>query len=491
MNRIRQFAGQTIIYGLGHILSRIVFFLLITVYLTYRLKDSYQYGIYTDLYAIAALLLVLFSMRLDTAYFRFGSQEQYRTDAFASAFLPIVISAALLVFIGYLWAQPIAILLKYPDSPHYVLWFSIIMAFDILALLPFARLRLENKARLFVSYKVLNVVMTLVLVLFFLEVLPLYDTASLGFLPHLKHEIDYVFLANLISSIFIFLLLAFKMRKVSFAVSGSLCVKMLYYAFPLILVGVCGQFNQYFAVPLQKYFLGDNVIANISSGGIYGGSQKIASIFLLFTTAFNYAAEPFFFNNASHQSREELYGKICRLFTLIGGVLILTIYLGIDIFKYLIEKSFHEGLVVIPLLLIAYLFLGIYYNVSIWYKLSDKTMFGAIISFVGVIITTVISLYFLPRVGYIASAWAAVITFFVMLVLAFGLGQKFFPITYPVRKILINIAIILLLIIISYYTRIYMPYWLYLLIGACSWAGYLIYVWYAEKTEWLGIFTRR
>lgn len=491
MNKIRQFAGQTLIYGLGHILSRIVFFLLITVYLTYRLKDTFQYGIYTDLYAYAALLIVLFSLRLDTAYFRFGSRPDTQTDALGSAFLPIIFSSALVLALGNVFAQPIAVMLEYPESPHYVRWFSIIMALDIMALLPYAHLRLSNKARSFVKFKVFNVMLTMALVLLFLEVIPLTLLKTYPVFSGIQFEIDLVFIANLISSAVILLLLVINMRRVRFGFNSTLCKKMIYYALPLVLVGVCGQFNQYFAVPLQKYFLGNGVVENLSSGGIYGGSQKIASIFLLFTTAFNYAAEPFFFNNAEENSREAYYGKICRLFTLLGGVLILTIFLGIDIFKYMIESSFHEGVVVIPILLLSYLFLGLYYNVSIWYKLADKTMYGALISLVGVVITSFISIYFLPKVGFIASAWAALATFLSMLILAYLIGRKVFPISYPVKAIIRDIGLIVCFMLISYAARQYLHQVFYWLINILLWIVFIYFVWVQEKSEWLGIIKNR
>ncbi len=489
MNRIRQFAGQTITYGLGHILSRILFFLLITVYLTYRLKDSYQYGIYTDLYAYVSILLVLFSMRLDTALFRFGAKSQNNPAAFGSALVAVFLSAVFVVSVGFLFDNKIASLLYYPESPHYVRWFSIILAFDILSLLPYAKLRLENKAAFFVYCKIFNVVFTVSLVLLFLELLPkeAFGKGVLSFIPLYRFEIDYVFLANLISSIAVFLVLLFSLRSTKFYFNSPLLKKMLYYSFPLIVVGICGSFNQYFAVPLQKFFLGEDVISNISSGGTYGASQKIASIFLLFTTAFNYAAEPFFFNNASEEDRNNLYGKICRLFVLIGGIIVLAIYLGIDLFKFLIDSSLREAIFVVPILLLAYLLLGIYYNISIWYKLSDKTIYGAFISFIGVIITSIISIVYLPKFGYSVSAWAALATFFTMVILAYFLGQKHFPIDYPVKKISFNIIIVLGIMALSYFANTcFMPTVFYSL-NALLFVAYLIYTWKVERTQWLSI----
>ncbi|MBT8191752.1 MAG: oligosaccharide flippase family protein [Bacteroidia bacterium] len=490
MNRIRQFAGQTVIYGLGHILSRILFFLLITVYLTYRLKDQYQYGIYTDLYAYVSLLIILFSLRMDTAFFRFGSKAENKDFAFSTAIFPVFISSLVLLILGFIFAKPIAAALYYPDSPHYVRWFSLILAFDILSLLPYARLRLKNKARFFVYCKVFNVIFTIALVMLFLEIIPRekLGTGALFFIPALAYDIDYVFLANLIASIAVFIILLINLGPIAIRINKDLLRKMLYYSFPLIVVGVFGSFNQFFAVPLQKYFLGEDVINNISNGGVYGASQKIASIFLLFTTAFNYAAEPFFFNNASADDRKALYGKICRLFVLIGGLLILIIFLGIDLFQLLVDQSFREAIFVVPILLMAYLFLGIYYNISIWYKLSDKTVYGALISFIGVVITLFISLIYLPKIGYVASAWAALLTFLTMVLLAYSIGQKLFPISYPVKKILLNILVIVFLMFASVYLGNLIGNPVRYLINGLLLVAYIYYVWESEKEEWKGLY---
>lgn len=492
MNKIRQFAGQTITYGLGHILSKIFFFLLITVYLTYKFKDDYQYGVYTDLYAYASLLIVLFSLRMDTAFFRFGSNKDLRVSVFGSALIPVILSSGLILVIGFLFAQPIAETLHYPDRPHYVRWFAAILAFDILALLPFARLRLENRARTFVLTKIFNVLFTTALVLLFLEVLPFDKIGSgfLSFIPKLPYEVDYVFLANLISSCVVLIVLLKLMGSIKLNFDRTQIKKMLYYSFPLIIVGVCGSFNQFFAVPLQKYLLGSSVVDNISNAGTYGASQKIASIFILFTTAFNYAAEPFFFNNREEEDKQNLYGQICRLFVLLGGVLVLVITLGLDLFKFLIDGSMREAIYLVPILLVAYLFLGIYYNVSIWYKLADKTKYGAIISIVGVVITAVISLIYLPIIGYDASAWAALATFIVMVILAYALGQKHFPINYPVGKIFFNILIIAGIVFLSTVLKDRLESTLYYLSNGLLLAIYLMYVWYAEKEQWLGLFNR-
>ena len=211
--------------------------------------------------------------------------------------------------------------------------------------------------------------------------------------------------------------------------------------------------NQFFGVPLQKYFLGSDIDLNKDQAGVYGAVQKIPALLAMFTTAYNYAAEPFFFRNADRKDSNHLYGDIALFFTIVAGLVVLGIFFFIDVFQYFIGPSFREGLFIIPFLLISYLLLGLYYNVSIWYKLSDNTIYGAGIATVGAIITLAVNMLFLPTSGIIASAYAALACYGIMVVLAYFLGQVKYPINYPVRSIIIVISLITLLICAGSFLR--------------------------------------
>ncbi len=490
MSLLKQLAGQTVIYGLGHILTRIVYFVLITTYLTYRFEDTFQYAIYVDLYAYASILLVVLSYRMDTAFFRFGSKKENRYNAFNSGLSVLLFTTAVFAVLGFTFARELAVLLKYPDSSHYIRWFTVIISLDTLALLPYAKLRLENKARVFVGFRIFNVLITASLVLFFLEVLPEVRTSSFfAFIPELKYEIDFVFVSNIIASALVLFGLMIKTKGYRFQVDFALWKKMFVYALPLVLVGIAGSFNQFFGVPLQKFFLGEDYYANMSEAGVYGAVQKIASLLALFTTAFNYAAEPFFFSNTELAQRSSLYGKVCRMFVLSGGVIVLGLFLFVDIFQFLIGSNFREGLFVLPILLVAYLFLGIYYNVSIWYKLSDNTSVGAIIALAGAVITLGLSVSFLPRIGYVASAWAALCTYLFMVAAAYLWGQRVYPIEYPVLKILTNLVVIVVIILLSNYIRPILGPSVYI-VNALLFAGYLLWCYYSERNEWRQLIAR-
>lgn len=490
MSRIKQFAGQTLIYGGGSILSRVINYLVFVVLLTYLLRDkTEEFGTYAFFYAYASVLITLFSFRLDTALFRYGNKQEGKLSAsFNTTLTAVIISALGLGLIGLSLAQPIADLIGFSDKPEYVRWFAFIMAFDVINLIPFAKLRLTNRAKAFALYKIFNVFLLVILALLFLVVLP--KTSLWSLLPERSSIVDWVFIANLIASGVLMLSLLPTMKGYRPKIDTALISKMVSYTFPLVIVGMANGFIQFFGVPLQKMFLGGEVMDNLGEAGVYDFTRRVAGLFVLFTTAFNYAAEPFFFNNSSEQDKKNLYGKICRLFVLVGGVILLGLYLGVDLLKYLADSNYWESLHLLPILLIAYLLLGIYYNVSIWYKLSDNTIYGAIISVIGVVITLVISIALLPRIGYAASAWATLATYAVMVILGYFIGQAKFPITYPVRKILQDLLVLILLIICAYLVKqnwgIGAKYFSFALLMV----GYLFYVWKSEEEEWRRVFGR-
>jgi len=485
MSLIKQFAGQAVIYGIGTILSRVVYFLLVSVFLTRLLEEPVQFGVYAKFYAYAAVLVTLFSFRFDTALFRYGNKNEDLDRAFNTALTPVLIGAIILFILGYFFCEPIAALIQSSGKPEYVRWFAYIMAFDVINLLPFAKLRLQSKAKSFALYKLANVFLSVILILFFLLVLPKHQAGLFSFLPQRSALIDWVFIANLIASGILFISLFPVYKSFRFHIDLPLLKKMVVYILPLVLVGMANGLIQFFAVPLQEFFLdGKTAENNLGEGGIYDATRRIAGLLIMFTTAFNYAAEPFFFNNSSASDRKAVYGKICRLFTLVGGLMVVGMVLSQDLLKYLLGANYRGDMQLLPVLLMAYLLLGIYYNVSIWYKLSDKTWYGAFISLVGVILTFAISICFLPQIGTAASAWSTLVSYLVMVILGYIIGQKIYPIDYPVKKILMDLLIITLVLgtaaLIRNEASIVIKYISYLILGIC----FLGYVWKVEEKEW-------
>ena len=448
MSLLKKLAGETAIYGLSHILSRVLLFIVFTFYLTRRFDgDTTEYGIYTDMYSYAAVILTILVFRMDTAFFRYGSKGDLQ-KVFNTGFIGVLGFCILVLFILLPNVDSLASVLEYNESPHYIKWFAYILVLDAITALVFARLRLQSRPRRFMFFKLLNVGLTLVLVLTFLEFLPKYfpvEFEQLNTFLGVSRQIDYVFFANLLASGAVVLAMIPEFRSFKFSFDYSLFKKMLWYSLPLVAVAIAGNINQAFAAPLQKYFLGDNILENLADAGVYGAAAKLAILLNLFTTAFNYAAEPFFFNNSDRKDSMEVYGKVALAFTIVACLAALGLIFYIDVIILLLDDSYRSGVNVVPILLFAYVFLGLYYNVSIWYKLKDKTYIGALISFMGAFITICISLWLLPKIGTIASAWSALACYVSMVIVGYIVGQRYYPVDYPVKRILFYIGGTLLL----------------------------------------------
>lgn len=438
MSLIKKLAGQTAIYGLSHIISRVLLFVVLTVYLTRRVGES-EYGVYADMYSYVTIILTILVFRMDTAMFRFGRDKKDAQKVFNTGFIGVLVFCLLSLFILIPLVNPISEWLQYNESPHYIRWFAFILALDALAALVFARFRLQNRPVRFVLYKLLNVGLTVIFILFFLEFMPNYFTGeyeSLKTFLNITRTIDFVFFSNLIASGVVLLAMLPEFKSLRFSFDYSLFKKMAWYALPLVFVGIAGSINQAFAAPLQRAFLGEGVLENLANVGVYAAAAKLAILLNLFTTAFNYAAEPFFFNNSDNKDSLKIYGKVALAFTIVACFATLGLIFYIDVITLLLGEKYKSGINVVPILLFAYIFLGLYYNVSIWYKLKDKTYIGALISFLGAFITITVSILLLPKMGAIASAWAALLCYISMVIAGYWMGQKHYPVEYPVLKIL-------------------------------------------------------
>ena len=449
---IKQLAGQTVIYGLSNILPRILHFVVFTIYLTYRFPKQFDFAVYLELYAYATIILVFMTYRMETAFFRFGADKAAREKAFSTALLPLIAIVLTLVILMVAFSNQIASLIDYPHKPYYIKWFAFILGFDALVALPYAKMRLDNKAKKFLFFRLANIFITIMVVLFCLEILPRFND-QISFIDYdATNRIDYVFIANLVASTCIFLLMFREFFKLKFQFDLSLWKKMIWYSLPLVIVGIAGSINQSFAPVLQKKFLAGDYINNMTNAGIYGAAAKLALLLNLFTVAFNYAAEPFFFNNAKNEDSKVVYGKVALAFTLVATSVLLFISAYMAQIGNILGPNYRAALPIVPILLYAYLFLGLYYNFSIWYKLDDKTYWGAIIAIVAAVITLIVSIYTLPQLGYIGSAWAALACYSFMALTGWLTGQKYYPIKYPVIKIMGYVILAFLFSIAIYYT---------------------------------------
>ncbi|MCB0705921.1 MAG: polysaccharide biosynthesis C-terminal domain-containing protein [Saprospiraceae bacterium] len=445
MSMIKKLAGETAIYGTSSILSRLLNYMILTPYLTRTFAEA-EYGVVSILYTYAAILIILFTYRMETAFFRFGSRDGQLDKAFSTASFSLIFSTiafSLLIWIGI---NPISEWLHFSAHPEYILTVLGMIGLDTLVAIPFARLRLENRPMLFAATKTLQIIFNIIFIFLFLKVLPgLYENghAWAGWFYRAENRIGDLFLANLLANGIILLILSPVYLRIRWVFDPVLWKTMLKYAGPLIIVGFAAVVNQLIALPLLEHLLPGDLQQNRAQTGIFSAASKLAVLMNLFTQAFNYAAEPFFFRHAQESDSREIYAQVGYAFSLVGSVVFLGISLFLEIVKYFLGPDLRGGLGVVPILLMAYLFLGLYYNFSIWYKLADRTRYGAYISLGGVVITLLINFIFvpMPAVGYYAAAWAAFFCYFFMATASYLSGRSFYPINYPLRRMGRSIAL--------------------------------------------------
>lgn len=423
MGKIKRLAGDTVLYGLGSIVPRFLNFLLVALHT--RVLTQAEYGLLTDILSLMAFLNVIYAFGMETTYFRFaskpGADEGRIFNQAQTAVMVISIGISILLAA---FAIPMANEFGIGSHPEYFYWVIGIMLIDALVVIPFAQLRLQKKALTFAAAKLVNVMIQIALNFYFLKVI--YDD-SVNF--------AYIILANLLSNAFflLFFTKAFKRWRPLF--DGTMIREMLRYAYPVMLTGLAGMTNEMFSRKTLRYWLPDNFYPGRTQNdvlGIFAAAYKYAVIMNLTIQAFRYAAEPFFFSNAADKNSPELFARINHYFTVFCCIILLGVGINLDLLSNYVGENFREAMNVVPILLLAYLFLGIYYNLSVWFKLTDKTYYGTYITTAGAIITILGNYFLIPIAGYEGSAVAALLCYFVMMIACYILGQKYYPIPYRV-----------------------------------------------------------
>ncbi len=435
-NPLKKLAGQTVVYGLGTILPRFINYGL-TPLLTYIFQRPVDYGINSELYAYVAFINVIFTYGMETAFFNFSNKEESREKVFNTTFSSIILSTLILSAVLYAFSGSIASWLQYPDKVNFIRWIILIIASDALMAIPYARMRLNNKAVKFATLKTTWVLVNVLLHVFFLVFCKFaYEAGETGVLASLyKPEIGigYSFLAGLIANGFSLLLMMGEFRKFSFGIDKELWARMLKYSWPLLILGLAGMVNETFDRLILKHLLPQGVGQHAQ--GVYGACYKISVLMIVFIQAFRYAAEPFFFNNAKDKDSKKVYAFVMKVFVIFCSFIFLGTMMNLPILKYIVSPPYWEGLAVVPILLVANLFLGVYFNLGIWYKLSGQTKYGASITIIGALVTLAINYAFVPAYSYMASAWATLAAYGIMMILSYLLGKKHFPINYNLRAI--------------------------------------------------------
>ncbi len=487
MSLLKKLAGETAIYGVSSILGRLLNYVILTPYLT-RVFSPVEYGAFSDLYAYVAFLMVLLTFRMETTFFRYGRSSIDMDRAFSTAGVTLI-GTSILFLASALWlSQEIATLLTYPSHPEYIIWLAVILVFDTLAALPFARLRLENRPVRFAMIKVANIVINILFIFVFLEILTPWGQRAHYPIFADSQRLGWVFVANLIASGATHLMLIPTYRRIRWRFDATLWPKMMNYAAPLVIAGFAGVINQLVGVPMIKWLASENLAYNKAQMGIYSAAAKVAVLMNLFTQAFNYAAEPFFFRHADRGDSRVIYAQVGQAFTLIGSLAFLGIMLYIDIVERIIGPEFREGIGVVPLLLLANLMLGLFYNFSIWYKLADRTRIGGYIALGGSIITLSLNFYLIPRIGYFGPAYAALACYGFMALTSYAIGQREHPIPYPILRMASYTGSAILLFLLSGWLIDWLPekkLWWILGVNTLLFLVYLAFWYWLEKKRLL------
>jgi len=492
---IKKLAGQTVWYGASSIAARFLNYLL-TPYLTGALAIA-RYGEMSLVYAAIPFLNVIFTYGLETAYFRFSQKEEYKKDIYSTASLSIFISTILLTAVLLLYHTTVAHWLRLDEHPEFITYSAVIIALDTLSTLPFARLRQQGRPKKFATIRISSILITITLTYFFISVCPkiVADNPD-GFIAKYYQQnygVGYVIIANLIASAFTLLLLFKEMFFITWKFNTLLWKQMMLYSLPLIIAGFGGMINETFdRIMLGWWAPVHSVEAAKNEVGIYSACYKLSILISLFIQAFRMGAEPFFFKQAEGNNPQRTYARVMKFFVITICVMFLVVALYLDIWKYFLRnKNYWVGLKVVPILLLANMFLGIYYNLSIWYKLTHKTISGAYITLIGAFITLVINYFFIPYFSYMACAWATFFCYGSMMALSYTWGQKQYKIPYPTKKLCAYIILSVLLFfihkaIITFFTN----YAVNLLAASILLFSYIWFIFKIERKELQKIFPK-
>jgi len=449
MNEIRKLAGQTVIYGFGTVVPRFLNYALLTPFYTYIFGRE-EYGVVTELYAWMVLALVILTYGMETTYFRFAGKKGPADTVYSTALFSLLFTSALFIVAVSLFITPVSSFLGYASHPEYIKMFSWIVAVDAFASIPFAYLRGHNRPIVFSALKIINVLVTVTLVFFFLRWAPKILEGGGDWILKIYNpdfRVGYVFVANLAGSAVTLLCLIPFMLKIKPVFDKKLFSKMLAYSWPLLIGGMAGSLNEVLDKILLRRLIGG--AEGLSTVGLYGAGFKVGVLMSLFIQMYRFAAEPFFFEKAGKHDAKETYAITMKYFVITGLVLFLIINLYIEALQVIIGPVFRESLIVVPIISMGYLLLGIFINQSIWYKVDDRTIYGAWITILGAAVTIAGNVLFVPRFGYIAAAWSHVACYLSMVLVSYFVGLKYYPIKYEVGKLSLYIGVAILIILIS------------------------------------------
>ena len=440
MAGLKSLAKETAIYGVSSIVGRFLNYLLVPVYTIALPASSGGYGVVTNIYAWVALILVLLTCGMETGFFRFANKGQDDPmRVYSTTLLSVSIGSLVFVALGLLFLEPIAGWLEYGEHPWYIGMMLIVVAMDAIQSIPFAYLRYKKRPIKFAALKLLFIFLNIALNLFYYVILE-------------GNDVGYAFLFNLVCTSVVMVCMIPELRGFTYVLDKELLKRMLRYSLPLVILGVAGILNQVADKIIFPFVYPDEAEATVQLG-IYGAASKIAMIMAMFTQAFRFAYEPFVFGKSKEKDSREMYAQAMKFFIIFTLLAFLAVMFYLDILRHVIGRDYWDGLRVVPIVMAAEIFMGIYFNLSFWYKLIDETRWGAYFSLTGCTILILMNVFLIPKYGYIACAWAGFTGYGVAMLLSYFVGQKKYPIQYDLKAI----GMYVLLAAVLYVAAEYVP----------------------------------
>lgn len=478
MANLKSLAKDTAIYGLSSIVARFINYLLVPIQTRRFNAFGGQYGIITNVYAYVSIFIVLLTYGMETTFFRFMSKEGENPERIYSTTLRMVgFTSLVFAVVISLFIHPIASAMGYADHPEYVWVMFVTIAIDAFVAIPMAYLRYLHKPVKFASIQIFNIVLTIVLNILYLMVLPALKLNPFGIYDaQFTLDVVWVFYINIFCSVVKMLLLSKELRGIRFGFDGDACRRMLSYAWPLLIMGVAGQLNQAASQILFPFFYDGTIEEARAQLGIYGGCIKIAMIMVMITQAFRYAYEPFVFGKSRDKDNKETYAQSMKYFIIFTLLAFLVVMGYINVLRLLVDESYWEGLRVVPIVMAAEIMFGIFFNLSFWYKLIDRTIWGAWFSGIGAVVLIVVDVLLIPRFSYMACAWAGFAAYGVSMAISYFAGQKYYPIRYPMKDIIVYFLLAGFIFYWITVTNNYFSTWIALLINTGWILCFLLYI---------------
>ena len=446
MAKLISLAKDTAIYGLSSIIGRFLNYLLVPLYTAKMSAASGGYGVITNMYAYVALILVLLTFGMETTYFRFTNKtHEDSMHIYSTTLISVGTVSLAFVILVLLFITPLSEVMGYSDHPSYVWVMAITVAIDAFLCIPFAYLRQQKKAIKFASLKLLNIAVSILLNIIYFAVLD-------------GKEVGYAFYINLVCSSMLAVCLVKELTGFHYVLDKAALRRMLSYTWPILILGIAGILNQTADKMLFPYiYKGADMRAQL---GIYGAASKLAMIMAMITPAFRYAYEPIVFAGVKDKDQHAMYAKAMKYFIIFTLLAFLMVMAYLNVLKYIIGEDYWSGLRVVPIVMAAEIMMGVYFNLSFWYKLIDKTIWGAVFSGIGCSVLLLVNILFVPRYGYMACAWGGFAGYGVAMVVSYFVGQKYYPIDYPLKDIAFYVVLAAVMTIVIDYLHHHLPLWL-------------------------------